>query len=135
MLSLVFVFLFLCIFVFFFFFSSRRRHTRLVSDWSSDVCSSDLDSALLIGIREEQAMIADGADEPWDPPRVFADAVHRGIGEQPHVTCPRDAQSRPDIFAGFLRGQRGNLTAQADPLLELTELGETERLRELRLAH
>src|SRR5262249_59619097 len=26
----------------FFFFSSRRRHTRLVSDWSSNVCSSDL---------------------------------------------------------------------------------------------
>src|ERR1019366_312366 len=24
------------------FFSSRRRHTRLVSDWTSDVCSSDL---------------------------------------------------------------------------------------------
>src|SRR5256885_7103907 len=27
---------------FFFFFSSRRRHTRLQGDWSSDVCSSDL---------------------------------------------------------------------------------------------
>src|ERR1035438_2209748 len=27
----------------FFFFSSRRRHTRCRSDWSSDVCSSDLD--------------------------------------------------------------------------------------------
>src|SRR5256885_9575325 len=26
-----------------FFFSSRRRHTRLQGDWSSDVCSSDLD--------------------------------------------------------------------------------------------
>src|SRR5574341_2457188 len=25
-----------------FFFSSRRRHTSLVGDWSSDVCSSDL---------------------------------------------------------------------------------------------
>src|SRR5947199_8576481 len=25
-----------------FFFSSRRRHTRCLSDWSSDVCSSDL---------------------------------------------------------------------------------------------
>src|SRR5699024_12008675 len=25
-----------------FFFSSRRRHTRANSDWSSDVCSSDL---------------------------------------------------------------------------------------------
>src|SRR5690242_21533585 len=27
----------------FFFFSSRRRHTRLTCDWSSDVCSSDLE--------------------------------------------------------------------------------------------
>src|SRR5690242_21592665 len=26
-----------------FFFSSRRRHTRLTYDWSSDVCSSDLE--------------------------------------------------------------------------------------------
>src|SRR5437899_3585532 len=30
------------LFFFFFFFSSRRRHTRCLSDWSSDVCSSDL---------------------------------------------------------------------------------------------
>src|SRR2546427_2448815 len=28
--------------LFFFFFSSRRRHTRFDCDWSSDVCSSDL---------------------------------------------------------------------------------------------
>src|SRR5256885_3401003 len=28
-----------------FFFSSRRRHTRLQGDWSSDVCSSDLNPA------------------------------------------------------------------------------------------
>src|SRR5437879_5553246 len=27
-----------------FFFSSRRRHTRYIGDWSSDVCSSDLRS-------------------------------------------------------------------------------------------
>src|SRR2546430_6364717 len=33
---------------FFFFFSSRRRHTRFDCDWSSDVCSSDLDAAKLI---------------------------------------------------------------------------------------
>src|SRR5438045_7549800 len=30
----------------FFFFSSRRRHTRCLSDWSSDVCSSDLDVSI-----------------------------------------------------------------------------------------
>src|SRR5256885_5672457 len=29
-------------FILFFFLSSRRRHTRLQGDWSSDVCSSDL---------------------------------------------------------------------------------------------
>src|SRR5262245_65032341 len=34
----------------FFFFSSRRRHTRCLSDWSSDVCSSDL-----IALRQEAA--------------------------------------------------------------------------------
>src|SRR5256885_7865821 len=33
---------------FFFFFSSRRRHTRLQGDWSSDVCSSDLSSAMAL---------------------------------------------------------------------------------------
>src|ERR1022692_1818641 len=33
------------IFQFVFFFSSRRRHTRLQGDWSSDVCSSDLNAA------------------------------------------------------------------------------------------
>src|SRR2546430_15824108 len=31
---------------FFFFFSSRRRHTRFDCDWSSDVCSSDLEPVL-----------------------------------------------------------------------------------------
>src|SRR6266511_4936027 len=32
---------------FFFFFSSRRRHTRFSRDWSSDVCSSDLERAFV----------------------------------------------------------------------------------------
>src|SRR5436853_4348018 len=33
----------------FFFFSSRRRHTRCLSDWSSDVCSSDLATSNFLG--------------------------------------------------------------------------------------
>src|SRR5436853_2164059 len=40
-----FVIIYLCFF--FFFFSSRRRHTRCLSDWSSDVCSSDLVARVL----------------------------------------------------------------------------------------
>src|SRR5215467_10713941 len=35
-------------FLYLFFFSSRRRHTRLQGDWSSDVCSSDLRPAVRI---------------------------------------------------------------------------------------
>src|SRR5437764_8134353 len=35
-----------------FFFSSRRRHTRYIGDWSSDVCSSDLGSSMRILIVE-----------------------------------------------------------------------------------
>src|SRR5437762_8019952 len=38
---LCFFYIYICFF-FFFFFSSRRRHTRYIGDWSSDVCSSDL---------------------------------------------------------------------------------------------
>src|ERR1019366_9772271 len=42
------------------FFSSRRRHTRLVSDWSSDVFSSDL--PVSSAIAEETARSDDVAD-------------------------------------------------------------------------
>src|SRR5207248_7837556 len=49
----------------FFFFSSRRRHTRSYGDWSSDVCSSDLDvtAALANGAAERHASLyASGLD-------------------------------------------------------------------------
>src|SRR5207247_5936725 len=35
------------------FFSSRRRHTRSTRDWSSDVCSSDLESAAGVFLRHQ----------------------------------------------------------------------------------
>src|SRR5216684_7849494 len=39
---------------FFFFFSSRRRHTRCSRDWSSDVCSSDLEDGRRVGELDEE---------------------------------------------------------------------------------
>src|SRR2546421_5449790 len=42
-----------------FFFSSRRRHTRSDRDWSSDVCSSDLNSRIAKPVRVGGA-VADG---------------------------------------------------------------------------
>src|SRR5438045_7888043 len=44
-----------CVLLLVFFFSSRRRHTRCLSDWSSDVCSSDLGG-------EELARFEPGSD-------------------------------------------------------------------------
>src|SRR5690606_3326240 len=43
----------------FFFFSSRRRHTRFSRDWSSDVCSSDLDT-LVANTLASVVLINDG---------------------------------------------------------------------------
>src|SRR5690242_14761926 len=41
-------FLYIIFYLFYFFFSSRRRHTRLTCDWSSDVCSSDLQAFIAL---------------------------------------------------------------------------------------
>src|SRR5437762_4731509 len=43
-----------------FFFSSRRRHTRYIGDWSSDVCSSDLTDAAA------RALLALASEVPAD---------------------------------------------------------------------
>src|SRR6266566_5363194 len=56
-----------------FFFSSRRRHTRLQGDGSSDVCSSDLTSG--------DAFIAGAAGERFAVRNSGAIAVIEGVGD------------------------------------------------------
>src|SRR5438046_3977740 len=71
----------------FFFFSSRRRHTRLVSDWSSDVCSSDLEGNISIYFHvdpsesehEERSKLG----VPMDPNDCFSAAGHIVLEENP----------------------------------------------------
>src|SRR2546430_13416736 len=65
----------LCIFIyihlillFFFFFSSRRRHTRFDCDWSSDVCSSDLN--LLIAAAAWKISGSEAVVAKVEPPRT-----------------------------------------------------------------
>src|SRR5690348_17486203 len=60
----------------FFFFSSRRRHTRWTGDWSSDVCSSDLESGPLRG--RELAGVASGLAEALGAIHA-AGVVHRDL--------------------------------------------------------
>src|SRR5205814_6062120 len=62
---------------------SRRRHTRCLSDWSSDVCSSDLVGAVEVLFLEESVAAGENLR-----PEVVADVVihrithHRGDREQ-----------------------------------------------------
>src|SRR5256885_8106714 len=61
-----------------FFFSSRRRHTRLQGDWSSDVCSSDLVGRPLHG-RPSGPIRVGGCYRPRrQPPRGLRPAERRG---------------------------------------------------------
>src|ERR1039457_2373435 len=90
--------------MFFFFFTSRRRHTRLQGDWSSDVCSSDLErgyfslanqgqvlqTAFAVGNGHFRVSLQEGDDRI-----AFAGLQQRGLergretpvyGPRPHVS-------------------------------------------------
>src|SRR5699024_11542198 len=66
----------------FFFFSSRRRHTRSKRDWSSDVCSSDLDASINIMRRILQSS---GAE-------VIHLGHNRSVEEIVHAAIQEDVQ-------------------------------------------
>src|SRR5690348_18105419 len=69
-----------------FFFSSRRRHTRWTGDWSSDVCSSDLQppvsgDRLVGGAEVLLGAVLDGAHRLAGPLIVHVDVgAHAGEG-------------------------------------------------------
>src|SRR6266496_2069442 len=80
--------------IFFFFFSSRRRHTRSLRGWSSDVCSSDLDRAGEQGERGERRRGGEHQPLPVERAAQRPDGWH--AGEQ--VAQPeraQDEQPRP----------------------------------------
>src|SRR5438093_1981049 len=88
------------------FCSSRRRHTRLVSDWSSDVCSSDLHRGPVLrqrrtGPRCGEASIVLASPEE----RVCFDARRHGV-----------VLARPLAQAIVLAVSGGILIAQPFPL-------------------
>src|SRR5256885_12855639 len=74
---------------FVFFFSSRRRHTRLQGDWSSDVCSSDLHFV---------QMDLFGGDS-MHPALGFADQPERADGTLLHPIGQRAALDQPHQLA------------------------------------
>src|SRR2546421_3322864 len=76
--------------MFFFFFSSRRRHTRSDRDWSSDVCSSDLDRDNsrvshpgLSLLRQRLYQIVAGYEDANDADRLRHDPAFQLLADQP----------------------------------------------------
>src|SRR2546422_11129209 len=88
-----------------------------------------IDPALLIGVREDEAVIADHVDEPWDPSRIFGDPVHRWICEQTQVARAGDTKPGPDILSDFVQSEGRNLAAQPDPRSEERRVGKECRSR------
>src|SRR5260221_7789222 len=113
---------------YFFFFSSRRRHTRSLCDWSSDVCSSDLitpkgeqelssEEKLLRAIFGEKARdvkdtslrLPNGERGKVVGVKVFSrengDELQAGVIEQYHVSV---AQMRKITMGDKMAGRHGN---------------------------
>src|SRR5690348_18197745 len=78
------------IFFLFFFFSSRRRHTRWTGDWSSDVCSSDLEkrkyrsSPKYVSLKMDRSSLYTG--KPRTPESIR--------GALPNAGAPRSEERR-----------------------------------------
>src|SRR5256885_16001287 len=103
----------------FFFFSSRRRHTRLQGDWSSDVCSSDLQTGAAA-----RAMLVQAAAMKW---HVDAGELSTGKGRIFHRATGRSVSygkvaslaatlAPPDLETVLLKGP-GQFTIIGRPLV------------------
>src|SRR5258706_7728028 len=91
-----------------FFFSSRRRHTRLVSDWSSDVCSSDLPVH-----RDEGRLL-----------RCHLDPARSRLAQEDPELVERQAVALLGLDQAVLRGQ---LAAPRAQYLELARAADAEK--------
>src|SRR3712207_1602007 len=91
--------------VLFFFFSNRRRHTIYWRDWSSDVCSSDLQNAIAYRLRV-------GAGDPGEPvTRIAPRALLAPPGWPDFMTRERFVRPGPVLLTGRAWSGRAPVTA------------------------
>src|SRR5437762_4518149 len=74
----------------YFFFSSRRRHTRYIGDWSSDVCSSDL------------AELQKWVEEPWEHWKPHYEPGVQGQVDRHRLAYDEYIQSTDRAFGNFM---------------------------------
>src|SRR3546814_3377618 len=94
----------LFVFVFFFFFKQKTAYEMRISDWSSDVCSSDL--ASLRGVRKQYGKVValDGVDLAIAPGQVLALLGANGAGKSTAIALLLGLV-RPDAGQALLSGQ------------------------------
>src|SRR5690242_7508385 len=125
-----------------FFFSSRRRHTRLTCDWSSDVCSSDLEEveAAVYAHDSRDVPDRDRAADVAAADRVLTEGIsgldvareldRRGFGEVADAIL---AMQRQRVAADYLQtsaiiDEGGNVTAAINDPNRYTGPGTGYRL-------
>src|SRR5256885_4707030 len=80
------------------FFSSRRRHTRLQGDWSSDVCSSDLCAVVLPGLQgsaqgPQDLGVGEAGHGPAGPSSQLVQGLHASEASEDPKGWVRDRKS------------------------------------------
>src|SRR5256885_7801496 len=88
----------MCVMRLFFFFSSRRRHTRLQGDWSSDVCSSDLMGLSMVNHFGHRVTVTS-----HDPETFVNLIIYRVPPKTRAFRAPRFKRSRNGGFVHILR--------------------------------
>src|SRR6266516_7096096 len=88
--------------MFFFFFSSRRRHTISYGDWSSDVCSSDLDEDGAAEPLPQHDRLLEGRIGPRAPVEPHQQAGEHGYGSTAKNSSSRSGNDRTSPVIGSL---------------------------------
>src|SRR5256885_15493842 len=109
-----------------FFFSSRRRHTRLQGDWSSDVCSSDLGTA--VGRRASSRGGPPGR-RGWRGGRSRGGGVSRGREGQGSAGRPGSEPPGDQVQIGRAAGRgRGEISGGAGSFKKKKKKKRGERI-------
>src|SRR5438034_11363063 len=87
-----------------FFFSSRRRHTRSLCDWSSDVCSSDLPWARLWRSDDASKKQSRRPFECWILEESRSE--ERRVGKECRCQCWPYAEEDKERFLEVMQGGR-----------------------------
>src|SRR2546426_4485758 len=106
----------------FFFFSSRRRHTRLQGDWSSDVCSSDLDMwigehRIFAGVHGDRSQLG---ERPRPRDVVVVDVRLERVGDQRSEEHTSELQSPCNLVCRLLLEKKKKTRESRPPTMMTT---------------